>query len=180
MLLIKSVVNGDVVWIWWIRKHRLSLDVVELENFITVLSLQDWGASNNILFVWLESLLSFEIISFSHGIVVHIIEETWVVSEALVPSQEGVVELGRHHSSIPKLIGGNRRIHQVHVVVLDHALVEAAASPGAAQSLVHSVLVGTPHVLQSLVNLVLIHLLSHVGWGKKPENHVLSLQFVES
>jgi hypothetical protein len=40
--------------------------------------------------------------------------------------------------------------------------------------------VGTPHVLQSLVNLVLIHLLSHVGWGKKPENHVLSLQFVES
>jgi hypothetical protein len=41
-----------------------------------------------------------------HGVVIHIIEETWVVLETLVPSQEWVIEMLIHDSAIPEHLRG--------------------------------------------------------------------------
>lgn len=49
IVFVKSVINGDSVWLWWIGVKRLSLNVPELKLLIVILSRDDWGHSNNVL-----------------------------------------------------------------------------------------------------------------------------------
>ena len=178
MVLIKPVINSNVIWVWWISENTLSLNIVELEYFITVLSWQYWCNTHHIFLQWLELLESLKIVSLCHSIIIHIVEETWIVLKTLVPSQEWVVKMLIHDSSIPKHVGTNCSIWNNHVEVLHHALVIAGAAPSCTEAFVSSVFVGAPHVLDSLVHLVLVSCFGHVSGGNKPEGNVLYFQLV--
>ena len=106
VLLIKSVIDGDGIWVWWVRENRLSLNIVELKDLITILSWQYWGHTNGVLLIWLVFLQSLEFICFGHSVVIHIIEETWIVLEALMPPQEWVVKVLVHEGAVPNHLCG--------------------------------------------------------------------------
>jgi len=102
MVLIKPVIHSDVIWVWWIRENGLSLNIVELEYFIIILSWQYGGNTHNIFLEWLELLESFKVISLDHSVIIHIVEETGIVLKTLMPSQEWIIKMSVHDSSIPK------------------------------------------------------------------------------
>ena len=114
-----------------------------------------------------------------HGVVVHVSKETGVILEALVPSQEGVIELKINDHSVPDLVSVEIAVWNHEVEVLHICLVIATARPGWTHILVRPVSMGAPHVLNSLVDLVLVSLLSHVGWHEEPKGHILNLKLVD-
>jgi len=124
MVLIKTVIDGNVIWVWWIGENGLSLNIVELEYFITVLSWQYWGHTNNIFLEWLEFLESLKVVGLVHSVIIHIIEETGIVLKTLMPSQEWIIKVVIHDCSFPNHLSRNRGIWNDHVEVLHHALVE--------------------------------------------------------
>lgn len=48
------------------------------------------------------------------------------------------------------------------------------------KALINSVLVNSPHVVDSLVNAFLVAVLADEGWGNCPQQHVMSFEFEES
>ena len=92
MVLIKTVIDGDMVWIWRVGIKRFTLDIIVLEEFIIILLWNQCRATYDLLRVWLELLQPLESISLLHSMVVDITQECWIVSKTLVPSQEGIIE----------------------------------------------------------------------------------------
>jgi hypothetical protein len=62
------------------------------------------------------------------------------------------------------------------VEVLHLVIVDAGGLVGAVEALVNAVGMDPPDVIDALVNVAVVVILAGHGWGKQPEEHVLSLQ----
>jgi hypothetical protein len=67
----------------------------------------------------------------------------------------------------------------LEVVVLHPVIVDSARLVGPWQSLVNSVAVNLPHVVHSVVDLVLVIVLAQESWSHSPEQQILCLKFEE-
>jgi len=148
--LVQAVIDGDVVRVGWMGIQVLSIDVEPFELFVVV-SFGDNGAgANDVLFEGLVGLESFIFVGRVHGVVVDVGKETVVLFKTLVPSQPGVVEMRFHACAGEYLLKGREMTRDIEVLILTHVLVEASLTVSPAESCVHSVLVGAPHVFNSL------------------------------
>jgi hypothetical protein len=71
-----------------IRVKRLSLDIIELEGFVIILSGNDIRVTNNLLRVRLILLESFELIGVGQRMIINIGQVRVVLLERFVPSDE--------------------------------------------------------------------------------------------
>jgi hypothetical protein len=92
VILIETVIDGDMVWIWRVSIHGFTLNIIVLELFIVIFSWNNSCSTNDLLVVWGELLQSLEGISLLHGVIVDITQEAWIVNETLMPSQEWVIK----------------------------------------------------------------------------------------
>ena len=117
MVFILTMINKDLVWVWWITIDGFSLNIVELELLVIVYSWNDWTTSNH-MFVKRGVLLeSFESVCFVHHVVINVRVEIGVVLETLMPSQPWVIEMVVHLGSSHDFFHGTEIGWQNHVSI---------------------------------------------------------------
>ena len=79
---------------------------------------------------------------------------TWVVDDTLVLSNEHIVDEWLGHRATPKHATAHIHVRDDELVVLPQALVVALSLVSWAHASVNSILVDTPHVLNSLFDLL--------------------------
>ena len=172
-----STVNTDLLCIWRVSINRFTLNIIELEFFICVFRWNNCRGTNHLTLVRLEFLHSFEFFSLSRNEIIHITMKSWIITKTLMPSQEWVIESEASFEPINDLFQWPRGIRNSEIGVLLHALMETTCFVCCTKTSISSISVNTPHVCNSLLNIIFIDRFGHVSWGNQPEQYILQLQF---
>jgi hypothetical protein len=111
-----------------------------------------------------------------HWVVIHITHERWIVFKTDMPSQEWIVNAWGLNSTFWDHSSSQLSIRQIKVEVLIHTLMEARSFRCWPLTFVSSILVYSPHVLNSLLDLVLVSNFWHVSWHDQEKGDVMQLK----
>jgi hypothetical protein len=153
-----------------IRVKRLSLDIIELEGFVIILSGNDIRVTNNLLRVRLILLESFELIGVGQRMIINIGQVRVVLLERFVPSDERVIKLSCNSSALKYTLTINIHVGNIEVVALFGAFVLTGARVGSAETLIDSVSVDTPHIGNFVFYVLIISLFSKESRGDEPKD----------
>ena len=177
VVLIHAVINGRGSTRRRVGVNRFSLDVVELKLLVCVFTRNNWRDTHNMLLIRLIFLETLILVSLVHGVIVHVTQERRVVLEALMPSQEGVVNDLISDCTCEHSEAGSGQVGDQEVSVLLHVVVKAGRVVCSSHALVDTVLMSSPHVIDALLDILVEGTSGHHGGNKKPEGHVECLKF---
>lgn len=90
MLLVKTVIHSDRVWVWRMRVEGLTLKVVVLPFLVIVLEWNGSSRADNILLLCLEFLDSLKVLRLVQWNIIHVGQEAWIFFIALMPPNEWI------------------------------------------------------------------------------------------
>jgi hypothetical protein len=90
--------------------------------------------------------------------------EMRVVFKGLMPSQEGTADKKAFYSSSPQLILTENEIWNEDIMILGSTQMLSTQHESWSHFLVHSILMNSPHVLNSFINIILVSFFAKVWW----------------
>jgi hypothetical protein len=177
VVFLETVVNSEHVSVGRVSVQRLTLQIVEMELLIIIVHGDDGGGTNDVFFLCGERLHTLEVVSCEQVVIIVIVLEIAVVFDVLVETGEVGVEEGARDLTSDKAVETHlKTIVDLEVAVLVHVLMVPTGGVGATESLLLSVLVDAPEVVNTVVLGLAVVVMGVKGRHNTPEENVLRLQ----
>ena len=138
------MVHGNCILVRWICIHSFTLFVVELKFLIIVFVRNHRAHTIDILFVGCVLLQSLKGVMLMHIYVINIDHVGRVILEALMPSQEWIINVTLGDSSIKYLIESDHSLGNSESGVLFLTFMVPTALPGSSEASVNSISMHAP------------------------------------
>ena len=153
------------------------MHVVEVQLEIVVLHWDGKRISHCGPGLGVEGFQALPVIVVGEAHIINIIVEIWVLLNALVKSLERVVQVRLLYDAVSDRIESHvDTVVDLVIVVLHLVIIDAVLFESSVQSLVNSVHVHSPHVINSLVDVAIVEIFAGYSWGKEPEKYILGFQ----
>lgn len=119
--------------------------------------------------------MSIEVFSLEEVVIVHVVQVAVVLLKTFMPPVEYVVDVRVTDSTLPKLIAAKRKVWNNKLCALPAALMMARLFVSGSKPTIHSVPVGPPHILESIIDVLVVGASHQVRRQKHYQRNVLNL-----
>lgn len=183
VIFFQSVINSGIVGRRRVSVEGLSLDVIEFEGLIIIISRDGVGDTNDVLILGFVGLQTLEVIHLVKGDIIHVFEDTRVLHNILVEAREGVVKNRARSGSADELLHADVETSVelvVHVLVMLSTVgVISNASGGVSTSHTSffTVFVDAPQVVNTIVDFLVVGVLSNQSRSDQHDEDVCVTEF---